>query len=40
MPVIDWAVFNDRHPLPIPAGTLTAALAASAFLTANWLERT
>lgn len=38
MPMIDWAVVNDRLPLPILAVTLTAALAGSAFLTTNCLE--
>ncbi len=39
MPVIDCAVVNERLLLPILAVTLTAALAGSAFLTANCLEK-
>lgn len=40
MPMIDWAVVIDRLLLPILAVTLAAALAGSAFLTANCIERT
>ncbi len=40
MPMIDWAVGNDQLLLPILTVTLTAALAGSALLTANCLERT
>jgi len=40
MPMVDSAVVIDRLLLPILAVALTAALAGSAFLTANCLERT